>query len=172
MTTILIITYIILLGYIIYLLCIKKPILNKSYLPYKLKKVNDLLYIPIQIENDTKPRLFLIDTGSELSFINRNIINDKYIHHVPDQFTAEIATLGNNQNTFITQYAKPTLIIGKNWYKFRHPLYITDLQVDGILGLDWLRKHKSYLSIQYKHLYIDKKVKNNYDIRSNRKSIK
>lgn len=165
---------VLLLAFISLVLYIHKKDLNAKYVKYKLTKSkdNDMLYISV-IVNNTKLNM-LLDTGSEYSFINKNVLDSlkkkPAINSI--KHNEQLGIRGVSSELFIPVNSTAEVLLNFNKYLYLNEyMYIADLgeNIDGVLGLDWLGKINAQINIPKCNLYISKAMIRRYDIRSYKK---
>ena len=144
----------------------------RSYIPhnkktYRVIKKNNLLYVKVKINR--KPFYFLLDTGSEISFISSKVVNKLKLHSYKISHQEALAVEGISSQLFLPLDKYCDISINMcNWFVFKHILYVTDLSVDGILGMDWILKNKASINTQTLKLEIFKNILKENDLRSNK----
>lgn len=112
------------------------------------------LYYYIPLRHRYKRLTFLVDTGSPVSCINTNLINQKYGKELNPLPKEEDIYFGIC-NKFTHIKYECTLPLGTIHHFEEHTFYcVDDLNFDGILGTDWLDKHKAHINVKRKRLIL------------------
>ena len=139
-----------------------------KYKTYKLIKHNDLLYVKIKF-GKRKKFLFLIDSGSEISLISKDLVKELNIATNKMKHIETLSVPGISSQLFlpIDEFCNIPINLSE-LYVFNHTFYITELPIAGTLGMDWLSKNKIRMNIYKNKMMIPKKVLKEYDIRCNK----
>ena len=89
------------------------------------------------------PAKVLFDTGASLSFISRPFASKHELHFQEFPRTLAVVSPGKCMNA---SYMVPDVSIKMGNYKFlSKPIVLGDSDIDLILGMNWLSKHKAQL---------------------------
>ena len=89
------------------------------------------------------PAKVLFDTGASISFISRPFASMNNLHTVDLPKLIAVSSPGLFMNT---KMMAPDVSIKMGNYKFQSsPMVLGDSDIDLILGMDWLSKHKAQL---------------------------
>ena len=118
----------------------------------RLIESDGLFYIPVHIGG--KRCMFLLDTGAEQSMINEDIAKQCKLKTVSLEPEEHIGIQGISEELFIniSSYTTTDFKINNRVPSRIDTLAVKNLNVDGILGLDWLHRYKVIVNIRKKKI--------------------
>lgn len=125
--------------------------------------VNTLGLPTITLKSEQKPFIFVIDTGSNSSHLDKAAAN--LLRKVPKDVIPAIPTSGITGQ--LSSEGRITPIFTSDIFSFEYPLLITDLsniireikeaggpEIHGILGTDFLSKYRCHLDFKKNRLHL------------------
>ena len=116
-----------------------------------VREVNQAMYIPVKIGN--QERHFLIDTGSTVTIVSRTALTQSHQTQLPEIYETEVRLLQAN-GTPIKTSGETKLTMKCGTQKHDVPVVIADIEVDGILGMDFLQNTNSTIDCEHKFIQI------------------
>ena len=104
-----------------------------------VREVNQAMYIPVKIGN--QERHFLIDTGSTITIVSKTALTQSHQTQLPEIYETEVR-LQQANGTPIKTSGETKLTMKCGTQEHDVPVVIADIEVDGILGMDFLQKYK------------------------------
>lgn len=129
--------------------------LKKQYYEYKLIVLNDMLFLPIKFNG--KNTKLLVDTGASKSILNIRKIEQYEFSYVDVPFKQYVGIGGIEDIFIVFDYEVDELFIeflGADLGEIDDFMRNDGISIIGILGSDFMLKHKAILNYRTKKLYI------------------
>ncbi len=116
-----------------------------------IRKEKNGFYLSISVQDC--PTTFLVDTGASVSIIKTNVFRKLSPEDQPELYPAD-ASMETADGTPIPCLGKGMFKIIVNGIELEHELWVADINLDAILGFDFLDKYKCNLDFDKNELQI------------------